>query len=773
MGRGALAAGLAITILLATALTAAATPVATTEQQRQLYGRVFQEPIRSVNFIQHGPSTGQVEEYRLGMELLARTYPRYMTFTSVGKELGTPYAFSPGPDKVPPWSSSDSHDGYPFYVSIVTDKTVPDEDKEYVLITNAHSAEPCGREASARYLEDLLIWATTDPGRMLDDNKGNTGVTHRMTVAELLKRTKIYLVSTSPDGWVSGDGANSALSRYSNFNDAGANTNRVAFQEGWVYPNTKVLVDNGYSVLRQPEGAAVTTYLRRERERHGRPFAAAADIHGPVPVGAILLHDQGNSPEKLVRVDDLAERVKQNMDATLASYITPTGASVYEQAAAQAETVRNLILNLYTGTTGNSVDKVAFLPLQWATYGRIWDQLSYTVTGSWGGWANSDAGLGADAISYEVDCMSYGGWDPALMQLFVDNMRSIIQATAVNAAARTLGSVHPTRDLHNRVGFYETGWRLTERTSSLPPPAGFPGNPFYFQLHQSSYNVSNTDYFRDLRRMVTSPIVDVRSDHLREDLAGVDTLVIADSGVPDAGPLKEFVARGGNLVLTDRAIGIARAFTHTISTEQVTERNGYVGFSDLDRKNPITDGLPRLARQSYDPVGLGYPLLMERDQYWSSGDSGTVNSAPIYMIDRAAWEAAGGQTIGTADPPPTPKAQVEGQATNKTTVGILPVGKGRVVVFGALLPRPTDRYTHWFGLDAYTISDGFQELLLRTLTWKDTGATAPASVPGPGGPVALPLTGAGGFGLLELGVAVAVAGIVAVRPRRRRATRVD
>ena len=52
------------------AVPAAATPVATNEQERELLGRVFPEPIHSVDFINHGPTNGP-EELRLGFE-----YPR-------------------------------------------------------------------------------------------------------------------------------------------------------------------------------------------------------------------------------------------------------------------------------------------------------------------------------------------------------------------------------------------------------------------------------------------------------------------------------------------------------------------------------------------------------------------------------------------------------------------------------------------------------------------------------------------------------------------------
>jgi hypothetical protein len=110
------------------------------------------------------------------------------------------------------------------------------------------------------------------------------------------------------------------------------------------------------------------------------------------------------------------------------------------------------------------------------------------------------------------------------------------------------------------------------------------------------------------------------------------------------------------------------------------------------------------------------------------------------------WAKVGGKTIGSADPQPTPKSTIERQKTDRTNVGILPLGKRRIVIFGALLPHPTDKFTHWFGLDSYTVSDGYQELFLRTLTWP-AGSTS-----------ALPAGAALDFG---------IAALLTLRGRRR------
>ena len=91
---------------------------------------------------------------------------------------------------------------------------------------------------------------------------------------------------------------------------------------------------------------------------------------------------------------------------------------------------------------------------------------------------------------------------------------------------------------------------------------------------------------------------------------------------------------------------------------------------------------------------------------------------PARTVERAAWEKLGGVTVATADPLGG-KAPAEGTRTDRTSIGTLRVGKGRIVVFGALLPQPTESYDHWFGVDPYTISVAGQQLLLRALRWSD------------------------------------------------------
>ncbi len=498
-------------------------------------------------------------------------------------------------------------------------------------------------------------------------------------------------------------------------------------------PRPHELYDRGYSSLTQPEGAAVSRYLRqvREQELGGRPFAVANDQHGPVPTSGAIIYqtEQGSDAAKVERVHDYGQRLEQNMDEVFAKYFTGEGLNASQELAREAGNVRDLLLQKYNEQVGSFDEKAAYLTLEWADAATAWEHIDYTVGSSWGGFAGSQSGLGADSIAFETACRPFAaGYDPAMFQLFVDNVRAASETGVVHAAQREGREDPPpvaTHDLGGKVGFVETGKRITDSDGNpSPPPLGHPGTPLLEQVVQAPYDVSNTDYFRDLQPIVSNPIVEVPNAGLRRNTEKLSTLVVADTPEVNAGALKRFAEGGGNLVLTDGALQLLPRLTG-MPEDAVRMRTAYVGYSDLDRSHPWAKDLYLQARQMFDPVGLGYPLLMERDQYWpcdaGCDESGTENSAPVWTTDRAAWEERGGETIATADPLGG-KAQSEGTKTDRTAIGTLPLGKGRIVVFGALLPQPTESYDHWFGVNAYTVSIPGQQLLLEALRWSDTSS---------------------------------------------------
>jgi hypothetical protein len=728
----------AVVALLAFAATAHATPIAHDDQERALYGgRVIPEPMQSVNYLQFG-GNGAEAELANAFKELQRIYPRYISVTTVADQLHDPNAVSTGLDGIPAGMPGDTGDGHPLYEIVLTDRTAPDADKQYVSLMFAHSAETCGREGELRTIEDLAKGASESSPAKYSDGKGTTGRTDSFTASELLRKTKIYVSVTSPDGWAKGD----ADQGYDQNNGAGLNSNRVAPQDGWAYSGD-VLYRHGYTTATQSEGLAFVRYLRgvRDRELGGKPFAEGADMHGPVPFGYILLHDQGNSAGKLERSYDTAVRVKTAMDAVFARYSAGVGATGYAAAASQAESVQKLLAR-FRPDTGDSAADPTHLPLQWATFGQIWDMLNYTAGSTWGGWMNSHAGLDADSISYEINCVAYEPFDPAQMQLFVDNVRAILTTTIVRGAARGSGDQVAPVDLKGPVGFYDDGVRVTDKDGNpSPPPDAFPRRPLLEQVKQVPYDVSQTDWFRQVgAEVASSPVHEVKPSQLSAELPRLATLAVADQEVGDVARLRSFVEAGGNLVLTDRALKLLPALG-VGKPADVKQGWGYVGYTDLDFADPLTAGIVKYSRQTFDPIGLGYQTLMERDTYYGckSGDSvcqgqtdsGTQNDAPMWSIDKAALAAVPGvRVVGTVDPPATRKGQFEGSASDKAEIGLIPMGKGRIAFFGAALPHPTEDYPHWYGLDAQTISYAAQTMLLRAMTWSAPGIASAA----PGAP---------------------------------------
>lgn len=723
MKHRAVALATALLSVLVLAGQVQATPVAQTEEERETYGRTFLEPAASSNYIQFGE--GGKGEFEWGFKLLEKIYPRYLELTTVDKELKNKNAVSVGADGFPAWDRRDTGDGLPLHVVIATDKKVPDHKKEYVVLTAGHSGEPCGREGSSRFIEDLLIAAAETPDALFDNATGTNGKTFEMTAGEILKRTKIYFISPSPDGWLVGDGYGETHSQY---NGAGINSNRLAFTDGWVFPQDNTLYLRGYTTYTQPEGIAMTKYLTdvRKKEIGGRPFAVGMDMHGPLPFGFVLLHDEGHDPQKLERMVDLGTRVKQKMEETV-----PVFGPFDDGADLGAGTIRdNLPDNRDLGTVDND-----FWRLQgWARWGfvtHIVDSLGYTVGSSWGGFFSSDAGLDALSLSYEINCRPSSPWLGTDQQVYANNVRNVLETGVVTAASMSKMKDFEVK-LDGKVGFYEHGERITDKDGN-PSPAPDLSNPIAGKLKQAPYDVANTDYFRDLKKLADKPLQEVTANEIGTALQGLDTFVVADSAPSNTSALKSFVNGGGDLVLTDSALKLLPSLTD-LGKKDVHRDWAYVGYSDLDRSHPLTDGLLATAWQTYAPTPIGYPLLMERDSYWDSGtnneDAGNVsptkNSSAIWTVDRDAWESAGGVTVGTADPPADRKSVTEGNNMDavgkrdadqdKTEIGILEVGKGRIVIFGALLPQPTEDYPHWFGLNAYSLSSAGQTMLMRALS---------------------------------------------------------
>src|SRR5205814_2904036 len=139
--------------------------------------------------------------------------------------------------------------------------------------------------------------------------------------------------------------------------------------------------------------------------------------------------------------------------------------------------------------------------------------------------------------------------------------------------------------------------------------------------------------------------------------------------------VKAYAAGGGTVVLTDGALR-ALGGMGLVKPEALAMQPQYAGYFDIaDPSSPLVRGARALSRQTYEPVPVGYAI----DNTFSSSLS-TVHS-PVWTVDRSAWEAAGGKTVGTT-------------GDGRTSLGEIRIGKGRVRILGALLPNPSGNFAH-------------------------------------------------------------------------------
>jgi hypothetical protein len=173
----------------------------------------------------------------------------------------------------------------------------------------------------------------------------------------------------------------------------------------------------------------------------------------------------------------------------------------------------------------------------------------------------------------------------------------------------------------------------------------------------------------------------------------------------------------GNLVLTDKAIGMLdRMNVVNGGIQKRTAYAGYVNFAAQGRDSTYRDplakriNLPGAAegqggdevhrRQTYEPVPLGISI--------QTPDGGDADNSPIWYVDAARWNKAKGRqrAVGTSG------------ATENVSFGEIKLKGGRIRIIGALLPNPTKRYDHPFGLASYSVTYAGYQMVKNVLTWK-------------------------------------------------------
>jgi hypothetical protein len=703
----------ALPVVVALGLNAQAAPTCVDLPQALCGDRIVAEPERSTSFLQFDGSAESLEGTLAAIEALS---PDYLEVMTLAEATGDP--------------SHQSFGGLPIWVVRVTDEKAPRAGKKQVAVSlSVHGLEAAGREGGIRYVEDLARWSTDEPDRLL--YTGDTGV----PFAEVMRRTETWIGFTNSDGWLAGDLTDTAGAGFERGNaNEGKDLNRDFATVGW-YDRT-----GGRGIAEsEPEIRGWTTLVESFPN-----LVTSTDIHGEIttPNDAFsdLIIPAGQwTPKRQDQVNQLS----LNMIRTVERKFDEAG----------------IVLD----------DVLALLPTDGATPRRpanvaaSYDIVGYDDSGFMGDWfSQTQDSVHMDVENFLSNLAPNNAYVPLVEQAHAAAVRGNIEATIVESLITD--QVRPSAD-YGRVAFVDDPLR----TSSDPAVQdGVPGTgaDVVEGEVQVPYDVSRLDYYAELRKAFGATVDPVSATDVAagKDLSSYDTLVVTDMELPYGGPavdraayvaaLDRFANAGGQLLLTDRALGLLDDLGVVEEAALTVDRTdaGHVDFLAPLGDHPYEQGLVGAPSQTFYEVMLGYPSRV---------------STPNYGIERGAWEAAGGETVATVGP--------QGGDSPNTALGTLPRGKGRITVFGAILPQAVETLEdvetpHPFGLASYAVTITGGQVLDNVLAFRGTGRTGaavaapPAAAPGPASGQ-LPATG---LAVLPVAALVALGGAVALRRRAAR-----
>lgn len=635
----ALSAGIALSVTVVV-VPAAATPVCP-DDRTLCGGRIFAEANNSIDFVQHNDN-----EYMAGIQALEDQYPDFVRTSTLSELLNDKKAVSV--------------DGHEIYVVEITDFSVPARRKLPIVASlSAHGPERAGLEGGVRYMEDLATWATDEPNHKLRNgtNKDSRGI----SVSDALKKTHVYFACINPDGWEAGDNEH-GTNVYERGNGNGEDLNREFPTMGWVDYTA-------HTPMSEPEAKAWDKFTRRIDP------VVTTDIHGELTSAnnafADIMYPAGEwNPREQAQEERLARHMKSNIER----YFEEDGVEMGQIAGA-----------------GD-----AMKPAEYATG---YDVVGYDDSGFMGDYFTQRIGaLDMDVENFASHAFPNGNWIQPLEKAHIAAVRGQLETLIVEAIATK--SVRVKLPL-GRVGYMFDPARIKSKDGygGPPPPPGYKPKP---------YNVSRMKYFKDLGKASKKRFRRVASGTVRKrGLKGLQTFVIANKAFPKdpkkraikrkraLKKLRRFVKRGGNLVLTDKAIKLLPKFgiVKKDAIGKLLTNAGHVNIEDSE--DPYTKGVHTTASQTYYEVPLGYPA---------------TGSAPHWTVDRAAWEEAGGVVVAHV-------SDDGGTEDDRVGLGRVKMGKGTIAIYAAVLPDPTEKHHHFYGLVNYGVTVAGGQILNNVIKY--------------------------------------------------------
>ncbi|HEV2891588.1 MAG TPA: M14 family zinc carboxypeptidase [Frankiaceae bacterium] len=632
--------------------------------------------------------------------ILSVSFVRFSEF-----QCSIEYLESKFPDLIDVTTVGESLGGHPIYDVLVTDETVKTPKRKLLVVNSIHGNEPGGREGGMRVIEDWV------------DPRFDAGADW---VQQGLDQFVVHFLFPNPDGWAAGDVENGGYEA-TRGNDNGRDLNRQFPVKGYIYEPNKTLAE--------PESQNVLKELLTDKG-----WYLGTDNHGQGP------DTYGAAGLQIVGQFDFQK------SETLARYA---------DAISDAFAENDVLSSLEALNDGTGQDLGAY------HWGTLYDMLGYSASGSLIDYYNTYDGLDGTGYATELTVgneVNMAVWGGALAQLWVDLIRAINDTMLKQAL------------IQQRYTFPIGGDAAYVHDPAVVTDADANGSGYDPDENETApqkpYRATRMRFFEDLNRYASKPLAKLRAPDIASgavDLTKYDSLVLADKAFPEgvdeeafAAALKAWVAKGGNLVVTDAAAPmLVRMGLVANGDDVVREDKRYVGYVDFtDRALDLNAGLRGVARQTYDsvPIGFAFPPAGE--------------NCPNWTVDQAAWEDAGGTTAGT-------------NGTGRTIWGEAPMGEGRVRFLGALLPQPTEDFYHPYGLQNYAVTYTGYTLLQNALAYDSPslggGAGRPPVAPPPPGeppagprPPAKPRPPLATTGGLPYGALAVLAVSVALLARRRR-----
>ena len=656
-------------------------------------GRVFPEVTNSVDYVQYSPQpqTG-FREYQHGLEYLEQLYPRWISVFTL-RDLYGDDAVSMGPDGKRSHAPDDTGDGFDILVVKITDHQVPDEGKQTLLYSlSVHGDEKGGIEGGVRTAEDLAIAAEeggyiSDGVPPYDSTTGKAPVFHSYPVRDLLANEAVYLIDFNIDGFVRGDVHGPSKGLYTRGNWAGTDLNRQMPTVGWINQSRNPLFESemryGHKFMHEVAAAGVNGRMAYGADVHGEGQSRAwVDIMYPAGQFDSVKHRQHMA---------IAERTKSVIDDTL--FLGGPNSIEGATGGDGGEGIEDY------GAPSNTI------PTKPARWGTVWDTLGYTDTGFIGDYLANE--LGVTGMDYEIAMnhadltRPYGRpWGVILQENYVNATRGIIKTAMAYAMYQEEEFANFQIDPKGKVGYLFNPDTVTDSDED-GPGAGFRdtsanGDP----IVQKPYSATNMQFFEDEEKYIKGGLEKVLPATVANSSASLDafdTLVIADVFAPQdaqgraydpadlAANIRSWVERGGNLVLTDKALHLLGTMG-VIPASDIRNINVYQPYSNIaDLDHPMAAGLRGNARQLAEFTLIGYGI----------GN----NASPMTIVNTPAWTAAGGHVVGT-----TGNNSGSSDSGAQVSVGELPLGAGKVRILGGGLGTPTEANDHRYGLKDYALT---------------------------------------------------------------------